>query len=103
MIYFKAILYWNLGKIEKSILIFKEVIPLVEWETTHKEKGLVLMGKAIIEIVEGDVEKAVEYMTEAVNLAKEKNDTFSENKFSIILIRALFDKGEIEKVLEVCF
>jgi len=103
MIYFKAILYWNMGEIEESIPIFKEVIPLVEWQTTHKEKGLVLMGKAIIELEEGEIDKAVEFITEAVNLAKQMDDAFSTNIFSIILIRALFDKGEFDKVLEICF
>ncbi len=101
--YFKGILHWNMGEIEESIIIFKEVIPLVEEETTHKERGLVLMGKAVIEMAEGDINKSVEYLTEAVKLAKEKNDFFSENIFSSVLILALFDKGEFDRVLEICF
>ncbi len=103
LIYFKAILYWNMGEPEKTVSIFKEVIPLVEHETTHKEKGLVLMGKAIIELVEGELDKTIEHMTEAVCLAKKMEDPFSTNIFSIILIRAFNDKGEFDKALELCF
>jgi len=102
MIYFKAIIYWNMGEPEKSIPILKEVLPLLETETTHKEKALVLMGKAIIELVEGELDKTIEYLTEAVNLAKQMDDVYCANVFSIVLIRALFDKGEFDKVLEIC-
>ena len=103
MIYFKAIIYWNIGELEKSIPIFKEVLPLLESETTHKEKALVLMGKAIIEWVEGEIDKAVEFMTEAVNLGKQMDDAYCIAVFSIVLIRMLFDKGEFDKVLEICY
>ena len=103
LIYFKAIIYWIMGELEKSIPIFKEVLPLLEWETTHKEKALVLMGKAIIEWVEGEIDQAVEFMTEAVNLGKQMDDAYSIAVFSIVLIRMLFDKGEFDKVLEICY
>ena len=103
LIYFKAILYWNMNDPEKTVSIFKEVIPSLEHEKTHKEKGLVLMGKAIIELVEGELDKTIEYMTEAVGLAKKMEDPFSTNIFSIILIRAFNDKGEFDKALELCF
>ena len=101
--YMKAVIFWNTGELEKSITTFKETLPYMEKATTHKEIGLVLLGKAIIELVEGELDKTIEYMTEAVNLAKKMDDAFSTNIFSIILIRALFDKGEFDKVLEICF
>ncbi|MHA1556548.1 MAG: hypothetical protein ACTSPM_06380 [Candidatus Heimdallarchaeota archaeon] len=101
--YLKAIIYWNMGEIEKSIPIFKETLPYMEKETTHKEIALVLMGKAIIESVEGKIDKAVEFMTEAVNLGKQMDDAYSIAVFSIVLIRMLFDKGEFDKVLEICY
>jgi len=101
--YLKAVIYWNMGEPEKSIPIFKETLPYMEKETTHKEKALVLMGKAIIELVEGEIDKAVELMTEAVNLGKQMDDAYSIAVFSIVLIRMLFDKGEFDKVLEICY
>ncbi|MHA1210961.1 MAG: hypothetical protein ACTSSH_00740, partial [Candidatus Heimdallarchaeota archaeon] len=102
--YIKAIIYWNIGEIEKVVPILKETtLPFMESSTTHKEKALVLMGKAIIESVEGEIDKAVEFMAEAVNLGKQMNDAYCVNVFSIVLIRMLFDKGEFDKVLEICY
>jgi len=101
--YLKAIIYWNTGELEKSIPIFKETLPYMEKETTHKEIALVLMGKAIIESVEGEIDKAVEFMTEAVNLGKQMDDAYCVSVFSIVLIRMLFNKGEFDKVLEICY
>jgi len=101
--YFKAIIYWNTGELEKVNPIFKEILPILEKETTHKEIGLVLMAKALIEQLEGDIDRAIEYMTEAVNLAKQMDDAFCVNIFSMFLTKVLFDKGEFDKVLEICF
>ncbi|NPD90425.1 MAG: hypothetical protein HGN29_17060 [Asgard group archaeon] len=100
MVYFKAMIYRQSGEPEKAIAIFKKILPKLEHETTHKEKALVLLGKAIIEWVEGDIDTAVEQMTEAVNLSKQMDDAYGVNIFSLFLVNALFDKGEFDKVIE---
>lgn len=101
MVYFKAMIYRQSGEPEKAIAIFKKILPKLEHETTHKEKALVLLGKAIIEWVEGDIDNAVEQMTEAVNLSKQMDDVYGTNIFSIFLVNVLIDKGEFDKVIEI--
>ncbi|MCE7745749.1 MAG: hypothetical protein GPJ52_11515 [Candidatus Heimdallarchaeota archaeon] len=102
-IYYKSFIYWYSGEIEKSVELMKKVLPLLENITTLHGRAFVLAGKAIIEWVEGKLDKSFEYLTEAINLMKKRDDVYRANLISIILARGLFDKGEFDKVLEVCF
>jgi len=103
MLLFKAITYWNIGELEKSVKLYKEVLPTFEEETGLWSRANLLRIKAYIELQEGSLDQAIEYITEAIDLVKKRDDVFRSTILSILLANMLFNKGEFETVLELCF
>jgi tetratricopeptide (TPR) repeat protein len=100
---YKALLYWNIGEMVKSVEIYKKTLPTLEKFTTLWGKAQFLRSKAFIEWVEGSLDKAIEYMTEAIDLVKKRDDVFRSTILSVQLAPMLFDKGKFDQALEICF
>lgn len=103
MIYWKAALYYSLGEWDKAIPLVKEVLPSLKKNTALWGQALYLDGLAAIERIEGSLDKAIEYMNEAIALVKERDDIFRSMVLSVRLAPMLFDKGKFDQVLEICF
>ena len=103
MLAFKAQIYWSIGELEKSIKLNKESLPFFEKETSFWGRACFLRIKAYIEWREGSINQANEYMTEAIDLVKKRDDICRSTILSVQLAPMLFDKGKFEQVLEICF
>ncbi|MHA1210990.1 MAG: tetratricopeptide repeat protein [Candidatus Heimdallarchaeota archaeon] len=93
--------YYFMGEINKSLEIFREVIPDFEATQNPRSKCFALWMKAIIDWHSGSIEKAVEYLYEGIEISNANNDTFISTLLSISLSAALNDKGEYDKALEI--
>ncbi len=93
--------YYFMGEINKSLEIFREVIPDFEATQNPRSKCFALWMKAIIDWHSGSIVKAVEYLYEGIEISNANNDTFISTLLSISLSAALNDKGEYDKALEI--
>ena len=96
-----ALNYYDLGEIKKANETFRELLP--EWERVKGSRSIAmgLWMKSSIERHEGSIEKAVEYLSESVEILKDSKDKFLKTLYSIYLAITLFDKGDYDKALEI--
>lgn len=98
----QGIFYRELGELEKGVAFFNKAIPLLEKYTSNWLRAIVLRLKAGHEQRFGNINKAIDYISEAIELVR--NDNINH----LIYIKStqakiLFDKGEFEETLQTCY
>ncbi len=96
-----ALNYYFAGEIKKAHEIFREVLPDYENSQSPRGKSVALWISANIEWHSGSINKAIEYLLEAIEILKVSKDKHLSTVVSIALAGALNDKGEYDKALEI--
>jgi tetratricopeptide (TPR) repeat protein len=101
----KAYIYWVSGEIEKAEKLREVFLPSIEktpgWDGVSHI--YVWRFKGFKEWTQGNIDTAIEYMTEAINIAKKQDDKYNVALMTSELTPILFDKGDYERVLDESF